>query len=211
MKFNELLLVAGKEPCFTSGMLLAGKVSPATVRLQLSRWTKEGKIIQLRKGLYTLAKPYASELPHKFYLANQITRPSYVSLQSGLAHYGLIPENVPAVTSITTARPGQKTTLAGTYIYRHIKPGFFTGYSLVPVYRNQSAFIASPEKCLLDLVHLTPQGDTKTYLDGLRLQELDTLQTTVLEQLVRAASSPKLARALKIIIKLIAAGEYKTL
>ena len=190
---------------------MTGPISLAAMRLQLSRWTREGKIIQLRKGFYTLAKPYSSEFPHSFFLANQITRPSYVSLQSGLAHYGMIPENVPAVTSITTSRPGRKTTLLGTYIYRHIKPGFFTGYSLVPVYRNQSAFIASPEKCLLDLVHLTPQGDTWAYLNGLRLQNLGALNVAALEQLVRTASSPKLARALQNIIKLIDTGEYETL
>ncbi len=60
---------------------------------------------------------------------------------------------------------------------------------------GQSAFLANPEKCLLDLVYLTPGGDRKEYLRELRLQNLDRLDLQELEQIASASGRPKLIRA----------------
>ena len=95
MKWNELLFLIGEEPVFSSGMLLAGRPSARQVRLQLSRWVKAGRLIQLRRGLYVLAKPWRKVEPHPFLLANSLRRGTYVSLQSALAWHGTIPEYVP--------------------------------------------------------------------------------------------------------------------
>jgi predicted transcriptional regulator of viral defense system len=105
MEFRELLTTVGDEPLFGTGLLLAGDVDPNDVRRQLSRWTAAGKLYQLRRGLYALAPPYQKTSPHPFLIANRLVRASYVSLQAALAHYSLIPEHVPVVTSVTPARP----------------------------------------------------------------------------------------------------------
>jgi hypothetical protein len=55
---SELLAVAANEPVFDSGLLLVGAVRSGDVRRQLSRWAAAGKILQLRRGLYALRKPY---------------------------------------------------------------------------------------------------------------------------------------------------------
>ncbi|MGQ9767067.1 MAG: type IV toxin-antitoxin system AbiEi family antitoxin domain-containing protein, partial [Anaerolineae bacterium] len=104
MEFSRLLTIIGEEPLFETGLLLAGEVDPNDVRRQLSRWVKAGRLYQLRRGLYALAPPFQKVKPHPFVVANRMARGSYVSLQAALAHYGLIPEAVPAVTSVTTAR-----------------------------------------------------------------------------------------------------------
>jgi len=79
-------------------------------------------LIQLRRGLYALAPPYASAPPNVLALASRIRVPSYVSLQSALSYHGIIPESVPVVTSVTTNRPGEFETPLGGFLYRHLKP-----------------------------------------------------------------------------------------
>ena len=69
MNFTRLLELVGDEPVFDSAVLLAGPVNPADRRRQLSRWTKAGRLIQLRRGVYTLAPPYQKITPHPFLIA----------------------------------------------------------------------------------------------------------------------------------------------
>jgi predicted transcriptional regulator of viral defense system len=199
MEFRELLTTVGDEPLFGTGLLLAGDVDPNDVRRQLSRWTAAGKLYQLRRGLYALAPPYQKTSPHPFLIANRLVRASYVSLQAALAHYSLIPEHVPVVTSVTPARPVEYETPLGQYVFRHVKQDFFYGYHLTEVTNGQSAFVAAPEKALLDLIYLQPGGDDSAYLQELRLQNLERLDTTTLQQMAKRADSPKLMRAATII------------
>ena len=207
MKFKELLRIVGDAPLFETGLLLAGDVDPDSVRRQLSRWTRAGKLDQLRRGLYTLAPPYQKVKPHPFLVANRLVTASYVSLPAALAHYGLIPEYVPVVTSVTTGRPGTFETPLGRYEFRHIKRSRFYGYRLLEVGAGQQAFVALPEKALLDQLYLQPGGDTLPYLRSLRLQNLSRLDVELLQQLVERAASPKLERAAANIVTLIAAEE----
>ena len=202
MEFTLLLDIVGDEPVFETGLLLAGAVDSKDVRRQLSRWTKAGRLYQLRRGLYALAPPFQKVKPHPFVVANRMMRSSYVSLQSALGHYGLIPDVVPVTTSITTGRPGQWQTPLGVYTFRHIKTGWFVGYQLVDLGGNQQAFVATPEKALLDLVHLQPRGDSAEYLQELRLQDMERLDLDELQHQAELASSPKLRRAAAFVIKL---------
>ncbi|MCI0556629.1 MAG: hypothetical protein L0287_37280, partial [Anaerolineae bacterium] len=122
MKFDELISLVGNQPLFETGLLLAGGKDPKDVRRQLSRWVKAGKIHQLRRGLYTLASPYQSVAPHPFLVANALVLGSYVSGQSALAYYGMIPEYTPHTTSVTTAHTSQ---WSGGYVFQHIAPRLF--------------------------------------------------------------------------------------
>src|SRR5438128_55035 len=119
MTLARLLEVAGSEPVFETGLLLAGEVNPLDVQRQLTRWTAAGKLWQLRRGLYALAPPYQKVVPHPFLVANRLVRASYVSLEAALAFHGLIPEYVALTTSVTTGRPGVRHTSLGDFLYRH--------------------------------------------------------------------------------------------
>ncbi len=123
------------------------------------RWRQAGKIYQLRRGLYCLAPPFQKVKPHPFLVANRLIPASYISLQSALAYYGMIPEYVPVTTSVTTSRPAHWETPLGIFDFRHIQLDFFYGYGLVELGEKQRAFIAGPEKALLDLAYLQPGGD----------------------------------------------------
>ena len=178
-----------------SSLLLTGDVQPSDVHRQLSRWRDAQLLHQLRRGLYLLAEPYRKQTPHPFTAANLLQRPSYVSCQSALAWYGLIPEYVPSVASITTARTGEWQTELGAFLYRHVKKEFFWGYRAIEVMPGQSAFVATPEKALLDLIYLQPGADKAAYLAELRLQNWDQLDLTELAHMAERSGSNKLQRA----------------
>ena len=203
MKFEELLQKTAHIPVFETGLLLAGDVDPADVRRQLSRWTRSGQVIQLRRGVYTLAEPYRHIASHPFVLANALMPGSYVSLQSALAYHDLIPEFVPVTMSITTRRPSRWDTQLGSFLFRHLAPHLYAGYERIEVLSNQPAFVACPEKALLDLIHLTPGGENPAYLDELRLQHLDRLDTEKLHQLTVQSGKPKWERAVEHILNLV--------
>jgi predicted transcriptional regulator of viral defense system len=122
MEFEHLLELVGEEPVFETALLLAGKVNPDIVRLQLTRWTNSGRVYQLRRGLYAIAPPYQKVKPHPYLIANRMQHASYVSGQSALAFYGLIPDTVQATISITTGRPERLETPLGVFEFRHVKP-----------------------------------------------------------------------------------------
>jgi predicted transcriptional regulator of viral defense system len=199
MKWEELLREVANEPVFRTGFLGASGESLPALRMQLSRWVKSGKLIQLTKGLYTLAEPYAKAPPHPFVLANAMKRASYVSLQSALGYYGMIPEHVPTVTSVTTQRPQQVETPLGLFAFQHIQRNWFHGYEQIDLGAGQKAFVATPEKALLDLVYLTPGADGFDFLVELRLQNVENLDFDALRQLAAARRSPKLRRAVRLL------------
>jgi predicted transcriptional regulator of viral defense system len=213
MEFRHLVEVVGDEPLFETGLLLAGDVDPAEVRRQLSRWTAAGRLHQLRRGLYTLAPPYRKLKPHPFLVANRMVRGSYVSSQSALAHFGLIPEYVPVTTSVTSARSGRWDTPLGSYEYRHVRPELFFGFRWVDLGGDQHAFVAAPEKALLDLIYLTPGGEAPAYVRELRLQNLERLDLAALREFADRMGKPKLQRAAGVVAELAAAEmqEYETL
>lgn len=208
MEFDKLLQIVDNLPTFDTGLLLSGNVSPFDIRKQISRWTKSGKLYQLRRGLYSLAPPYQKVIPHPFLIANQILAGSYVSLQSALAYYGMIPELVPVTTSVTTGRPATYQTPLGQFDYHHIQVDWFRAYRMVDLGNDQRAFIASPEKALLDLIYLQPGSDAEDYLRTLRLQALDQMDIEQLHQLAREIGKPKLLRAVPVIEQI--AGEETT-
>jgi predicted transcriptional regulator of viral defense system len=202
MQFRSLLNAVGDEPLFETGLLLVGQVDPADVRRQLSRWTASGRLYQVRRGLYALAPPYQKSKPHPFVIANRLVRGSYVSRHAALAHYGVIPEYVAVTTSVTTGRPGLYLTPLGEYDFRHVKPDLFGGYRLEDVAARQRAFVATPEKALLDLVYLHSGGDAPDYIRELRLQRLERLNFQELCVCADRSGSPKLRRAAAVVADL---------
>ena len=194
MKFSELLGIVEDEPVFETGLLMAGRGHEPGLPAQLSRWSASRKLFRLRRGLYALAPPYRKVIAHPFLIANRLEPGSYVSGHSALAYANAIPEFVAEVTSCGPGRPRIRETPLGRFSFRHLKPQLRGGYRLIDLAGGQSAFVASPEKALLDLVHLQPGGDNPVWIDGLRLN-LEVLSTRSLVRIAAATESPKLRRA----------------
>ncbi|MHC4873904.1 MAG: type IV toxin-antitoxin system AbiEi family antitoxin domain-containing protein [Planctomycetota bacterium] len=201
----------GNEPVFTSSLLMTEGQSRADIQLQLSRWVKAGKIEQLRRGCYMLSAPYRKIDPHPFFIAGKLKKASYISLQSALSYYGMIPEYVPVVTSVTTGRPETINTPGESFSFKHIKTSFFCNYQNIELSKKQTVFIATPEKSLLDLIYLTPGSNSADYIKELRLQNMERLKFNEMQKIADNAKSPKLKSAVKTIHKLAWEEEYKEL
>lgn len=206
MKWRDLLGLIGGGTLFDASTLLAGPDSPPEVRRQLSRWVASGRVIQLRRGLYALAPPFARASPNVLSIASRVRKPSYVSLQSALSYHGAIPESVPSVTSVTTGRPGRFETALGDFLYRHLGRGLFWGYREVEVGEGGSAYIALPEKALLDLFYFTSGRIRSSFVRELRLAP-DVLDSQSLQRFANQAAKPKLIRAAALTVRVL--GEEK--
>lgn len=206
MKFESLLEKVSGLPAFTVRFLAAGE-NLAQVRLQINRWVKDGKVIRIHKGLYALAAPYRKTTLEPFCIANALKQASYVSLHSALSWYGIIPEFVPSVTSVTTGRPQSIETPLGRFEFRHVSKKYFWGYQQIELKSGLNAFVAYPEKALLDLIYLTPGGDEIGFIEELRLQNFEKIDRKHLNQFAEKFQSSKISRALKNIEEILDQGE----
>lgn len=136
---------------------------------QIDRWEKKGYLIKIKQGFYTLADQDINQ-SFSFLVANRIYYPSCISLEKALKYYGLIPEEVFQITSVSTKKTAEFDTPIGNFGYRHISPKLFWGYKLVKI--DDSKFlIAEPEKAILDYLYLNPRLKTVDDFEGMRINE----------------------------------------
>ena len=190
--------MTAKLPLIDTENLFAGIPDPAGIEVQISRWKKAGKIIQLKRGMYLLAEPYRKIEPYEFYIAGVLSRPSYVSLEKALEYYSLIPEAVTTYTSITAKRETIFVSEAGIFEYRHINKSLFWGYNSVTV-NNQTAFVASCEKAVLDYFYIKKPDISLDYLEELRLQNVNKINIKKLFEYARRFNRQKTLIAAQLI------------
>ena len=204
MRFETLLKLAGKLPFFHSAILTESS-NPRDVRLQLSRWTKSGKIIKVWRQIYCLAAPYRKKEPHPFALSHRLKPFSYVSLESALSWHGLMREQA-KITCVTVERPAVISTPFGVFHFRHLKTEYFFGFNSTYLDNDQWALIASAEKALIDLLYLTAHSNKWGIAREMKLQNLHLLKEDELQNLSYHSRSEKLRRAVsKILLPIRAA------
>lgn len=113
---------------------------------------KSGELIRLKRGLYVVhelvsGKPIDSRL-----CANHLYGPSYVSLQWALRFYGLIPERVFLMTSVTTKRTRGFDTPIGSFSYMQVPKAYFPVGVRMEESNGCCSLIATPEKALCDTI-----------------------------------------------------------
>ena len=118
------------------------KVAPAFHRRQLVEWQKAGHIVKIRNGYYCFSDQEKNE-QLLYHFANQLYKPSYISLVSAMSYYNLIPEAVFNITSVGTLKTTLFDTPYGRFEYSSLKPSLFFGYKLVTSnsFFNSSAFV----------------------------------------------------------------------
>ncbi len=154
--------------CFSIDQVYAWE--PGFDRNNLYRWTRKGLLVRLRRGYFAFPE-YKGKPDYAFYFANRIYRPSYISLHTALSFYGMIPEIVVQITSVTTLKTTSFYNTFAQYSYKSMKKELFFGYVLKPLPDGRSLQFASPEKALLDLLYLYPEYNTHSQLEDLRLDE----------------------------------------
>lgn len=155
MKFREFQKIIDEYPLFTISelRLILGKKFNKTLQIQLKQWVGLNYLLKLRRSLYLLNRKDIVQGIDPAYLASKIYTPSYVSLEYALSSYGIIPEAVNIITSITTRKTATFKNYFGTYLYRHIKNKAFCGFKLKK-YDFLSYQIATKEKALVDYFYL---------------------------------------------------------
>lgn len=139
-------------------------------RTNISRWVKRGYLSRLRQDWYAFSDMVS--LPDAArYVASTIYSPSYISLHAALAYFGIIPEAVTKITSITTKRTASYSNVFGEFSYQTVKPELFFGYTQMSMPAGGSYLMALPEKAMVDLLYLYPQYGTKEALLDLRFDE----------------------------------------
>ena len=135
-----------------------------------TRWCRQGLLIRLRRGWY--AFPECRRIPDfGRYIAGKIYKPSYISLHTALSFYGMIPESVVSINSVSTLKTTSFSNDFGEYTYQSIKPSLFFGFELKKTSDGRSIPFATPEKALLDLLYLYPMYKTEDDMADLRLDE----------------------------------------
>lgn len=146
------------EAPFTMGVLndfLKGYSQPS---FKAHAMVKEGKLIRLKRGLFCVNPKYSQKSINHGVVANILYEgPSYVSIETALSYYGLIPERTMGMTSVVTGRSKTFTTPIGWFSYKTIPEDLFP----IGVRSVDGYLMASPEKALCD--YLYTRKDLRIY------------------------------------------------
>lgn len=153
---------------------------------KIDELVKQGLLVQVKRGLYVPGPKLKLPVPELFLLANHLYGPSYISLDSALQHWGLIPERVYEVTSATTNPSKKVRTAIGRFIYTGLAlPYYAFGIQQVSLTPMQTVLMAGAEKAVCDKIVLTRGVILRSVkqtmellvedfrIDTVRLKELD--------------------------------------
>ena len=147
-------------------------------RRRLSEWQKKGYIKKIIKGYYLFSDLDIDEST-LLAIANKIYKPSYISFETAMSYYRLIPESVYMITSASTRRTSLFDTPMARFSYRTIKPSLFFGYSLL----TGGIKMAFVEKAILDYLYLNPAVRTADDFASLRINREELLRRVNMERL----------------------------
>ena len=186
--------------------VLFPRQSEGARRALVHRSTRSGEVLRLRPGLYCLGAPLRKSHPHPFVVAAMLHWPSHVSLESALAHHGLIPEAVFTVASVTVRRSRSFSTPLGHFSFTRIPMADpLAGVQAMKLDRHAWAFVASSLRAIADLLYvrkreIQDEGAALDFLTGsmrIEREDLDALKWDELEEILCALRSIKTRRLLE--------------
>ena len=211
MKYKDFKNKIRDFPLFSSSHISIIADNEQVLRNQLTQWRKQGLLICVKKGLYILNETDRKINPSRLFIANQLLSPSYISTEYAFSFYGLIPEKVEDVTSITTKKTTFFQNVFGTFRYQHISIPTFIGFREVRDEANLPFFIAEPEKAIVDFfyLHLSNfQRDDKNIFGlSYRFQNVSELNRKRLKDSARIFGSRKLLKITNLFCEFIESGE----
>jgi predicted transcriptional regulator of viral defense system len=167
----------------------------------LTRWVRQGLLVKLRQGFYAFPE-YLPSRDFALYVSNRIYKPSYISLHTALAFYGIIPEAVVQITAVSSLKTEEFVNDFGTYSYKKMRENLIFGYELMS-FGERTIQFATPEKALLDLLYLYPFYNTPAEMKELRLDEdymQDELNRERLAEYAARFGSKALDRRVKLMM-----------
>jgi len=177
------------------------KAFPSFDSRRLVEWQAKNYLQKLSNKWYCFTKMERSEFT-LFRAANSLCKPSYISLETALEYYGMIPEATFSMTSITTKKTNSYSNERGIFTYRSIKNTLFFGYKIL---KNNTlpVLIAEPEKAVLDYLYLHPEIQTAQDMEAIRLNQesLDSLDWEKLAQYLELFNSRALEKRVRVFIQ----------
>jgi len=178
MKINQIIGTYATQP-LTHQLLMSWLKDYKRPNDKINTLKSEGLLKSIKKGLYIAGPKLGSGKPENNLLANHILGPSYVSVDTALSYYGLIPERVYEIASMTTKASREFNTPVGLFTYTHLTlPYFAFGLNTVELAPEQFAVFACPEKALCDKIVSTSglilrsSSSASSYLtDNMRMEE----------------------------------------
>ncbi|MEO6815002.1 MAG: hypothetical protein ABI172_13805 [Ginsengibacter sp.] len=123
---------------------------------KIDELVKQQVLVQLKRGLYIPGTKLDIAAPEPLLIANHLYGPSYISLDTALSHWGLIPERVYEISSVTTNSSKMYKTAVGRFSYKHMPlPYCSFGIKQVQLTKKQTVLMASMEKALCDKIIAT--------------------------------------------------------
>jgi predicted transcriptional regulator of viral defense system len=179
-------------------------------RNKIASLEHDGKIIRLKRGLYVVSPDTSKQLLSVELIANHIYGPSYVSMETALRYYGLIPEQVYTIRSMTTNRSKKFKNSIGNFEYISANEDYYSvGIKQQTVDNKYIFLIATPEKALCDMITATPLlriqsvKALKEYLeDDLRF-DISGLENMDLKIIQDCIETGKKKEMLRLLLKLL--------
>lgn len=209
MEINQAIAEYGKIPIpnYVMKWILKDYRQPND---KIKNLVKDNLLIPVRRGLYIPGPLIMQRQPDPFLIANHILGPSYVSFESALSYYSLIPEKVYTIISASTKASRTFYTKIGIFGYTKLSlPYYSFGIRSVELIRNQRFLIASPEKALFDKIITTTgiefrsKKATLEYLeDDLRI-DLDMLKSLDISAMNEWISSAPKKQTLQMLLETI--------
>jgi len=175
MRYQKLIEILGKEGIFdlASVVQLTGE-RRESIRMQLHRFCKDGKLTSLRRGMYAFTGAGVKADIDPVLLASKLYFPSYISTLWAMGYYGLIPEKVVTYTSVSTRVTRLFDNNFGLYKYQSLKRSAFFGYRVAEI-SGVKVMLAEPEKALLDFWYLSKGPWSKERMEEMRFQNADII------------------------------------
>lgn len=168
---------------------------------KISEMLKNGELLALRRGLYVPGPEIDLPTPNVFVIANHLRGPSYISMESALSYWGLIPERVYEISSVTIKTSKVFATPLGRFSFQHLRTPYYSfGLNSVRITEFQTAMIASREKAICDKIILTSGVQLRSIpqtldflLEDLRMDEVQliTLDLSVIRSWTEDAPKKK--------------------
>jgi len=155
MSFQEAIQAYTEQP-LTKQLLLDILKEYKRPHDKIDELVKQQMLVQVKRGLYIPGPKLNIVSPEPFLIANHLYGPSYVSIDSALSYWGLIPERVYEISSVTTNNSKTFKTRIGRFSYTYMPlPYYCLGIKQVALTKRQTVLMASKEKALCDKIITT--------------------------------------------------------
>lgn len=203
MRYDQFQAIVKDFPLISGQYLKLISANSPTLKNQLVRWQKSGKLIKLKKGFYILNEANRKINPSRLFVACELYKPSYISLEYALSMYGIIPERVVDITCITSKKTTFLENIFGRFIYQQIKTACFTGFTEQKDETGLNYYMATPEKAVVDFLYLNlssfKENYTEILLESFRFQNLEILNAKKLAEYAEFFENKKLKEIIKTV------------